>query len=161
MKKTLRLIITLECNLSCIYCCNKIPEINSKFIKKKLEDIVFEQYENICISGGEPFLKRNIINEVISSTHWRTPIYIYTNGIFLTESDIQAFDGVNIGIHYKSQIKEILGNTNVLQDNIKLCVQDIHRDEYLPNIPDKYVKTWSMNNCFNNIETEDWILLEE
>lgn len=33
MKKTLRLIITLDCNLSCSYCCNKLSEVNSKIVK--------------------------------------------------------------------------------------------------------------------------------
>ena len=163
MKKTLRLIITLECNLSCIYCCNKLPEINSKFIKKKLEDIDFNQYEAVCITGGEPLLKRTLIGDIIDPEiiNYKIPIYLYTNGILLTNSDIQVFDGVNIGIHYKKQIKEILENPNVLNEKIKFYVQDIYRDEYLPNIPDKYIKTWTMNDCFNNIETEDWILLEE
>ncbi len=57
MKKTLRLLLTLDCNLTCQYCCNNISEINSKFIKKKLDDINFDAYSNVCISGGEPLVQ--------------------------------------------------------------------------------------------------------
>lgn len=163
MKKTLRLLITLDCNLSCSYCYNRLPEINSKFTKKRLEDIDFTQYEVICITGGEPLLKRNLINNLFNSEviSWKHSIYLYTNGLLLKDSDIQIFDGINIGIHYREQVREILENSNVLSEEVKFCVQDIYREEYLPNIPDRYVKTWEMNSCFNNIETEDWVLLEE
>jgi organic radical activating enzyme len=164
MKKTLRLIITLDCNLKCEYCCNKIPEVNSKFIKKKLEDIAFEQYEDICISGGEPLLQYKLIHNIyILNIPISTPIYLYTNGLLLNSTKASFFNGVNIGIHYKEQLKQILeNNPNLLSyKGLRLCVQDIYKDEYLPNIPDKYIKTWSMNDCFNNVETEDWILLEK
>lgn len=162
MKKTLRLIITLECNLSCIYCCNKLPEVNSKFIKKKLEDIDFNEYEAVCITGGEPLLRRDLMDQVLVRTDINIPVYLYTNGLLIQNRDCWV-NGINIGIHYKSQIKEILENFPrlLLKPTIKLYVQDIHKEEYLLNIPDKYIKTWTMNDCFNNIETEDWVLLEE
>ena len=57
MKKTLRLLLTLDCNLSCQYCCNKISEVNSRFIKKgrtsmtKLEEL--KKIYEICPDAME------------------------------------------------------------------------------------------------------------
>jgi len=163
MKKTLRLIITLDCNLKCEYCCNKLPEVNSKFIKKKLADINWAQYKDICISGGEPLLARELIHEIYMIIPIFIPIYLYTNGLLMSNARVSYFNGINVGIHYKEQLKEILeNNPNLLSyKGLRLCVQDIYKDEYLSNIPDKYIKTWTMNDCFNNVETEDWILLEK
>ena len=163
MKKTLRLIITLDCNLSCSYCCNKIPEVNSKFITKRLEEIDFEQYEAVCITGGEPLLVFKKYLEIYLEVPLGTPIYLYTNGLLLKESRVGYFDGINIGIHYKEQLRQILQyNPKLLQyRGLRLYVQDIHRKKYLPNIPDKYIKTWTMTSCFNNVETEDWVLLKD
>jgi len=162
MKKTLRLLITLDCNLKCEYCCNKLPDVIKKFEYKALDEIDFSLYNAVCISGGEPLLQRELIFDVLEPKRieFRTPVYLYTNGLLLTDRDIQVFDGISIGIHYKEQIKEVLNKINVLYDKIKLCVEDIHKEEYLPNIPDKYIKTWSMNDCYNNVDTEDWVILK-
>ena len=161
MKKTLRLLLTLDCNLTCQYCCNNISEINSKFIKKKLDDINFDAYSNVCISGGEPLVQFNKFYEVFQIIPLEIPIYLYTNGLLLNINKASYFNGINIGIHYKEQLKEILTKNPTLLSykGLRLCVQDIHKEEYLPNIPDKYIKTWKMNDCFNNIDTEDWVLL--
>lgn len=163
MKKTLRLIITLDCNLSCSYCCNKLSEVNSKFITKTLEEIDFNQYEAICITGGEPLLRKDLILRIINYITTNIPVYLYTNGLLLHEIPHIIFNGISIGIHYKNQIKQIFEENSCLlaYENLRLYVQDIYREKYLPNIPDKYIHTWTMNSCFNNVETEDWILLKE
>jgi len=57
MKKSCRILVGLTCNYKCEYCCNKIPEIISKFTPIKLKDLDLEPYEDINISGGEIFLK--------------------------------------------------------------------------------------------------------
>lgn len=153
----------MECNLSCPYCCNKLSEVNSKFIKKKLNDIDFDLYSSVCISGGEPMTQFSKFLEVFLLIPLEIPIYLYTNGLLLDINKASYFNGIHIGIHYKEQLKEILAKNPTLltYKGLKLCVQDIYREEYLPNIPDKYIKTWTMNDCFNNVETEDWVLLEE
>ena len=157
--KTLRLIITLDCNLSCEYCCNKISEVKSRFIEKRLEEIDFTQYSAVCISGGEPLLRRDLIYEILDLVPLDVPMYLYTNGLNLKQED-SWFNGINVGIHYKEQMKSIFNRVG-FNKKFVFCVEDIHKEEYLPNIPDKYIKTWKMNDCFHNVDTEDWVLLKE
>jgi molybdenum cofactor biosynthesis enzyme MoaA len=53
---TIRLILTLDCNLKCSYCCNKLESVYSRFVKKSIDEIDFSRYRNVCLTGGEPFL---------------------------------------------------------------------------------------------------------
>lgn len=128
-----------------------------------MDEIDFEQYEAVCITGGEPMLKPLLIKKIFDIVPIWTPLYLYTNGLKLTVEIGDWFDGINVGIHYKNQMKELLEKNKgfLSYRGLRLYVQDIHREEYLPNIPDKYIKTWTMNGCFNNIDNEDWILLKE
>jgi molybdenum cofactor biosynthesis enzyme MoaA len=63
---TLRLILFLECNLKCTYCCNRQEQFNSLFREKKISEINFNFYKNICITGGEPFLYKNIFYKILN-----------------------------------------------------------------------------------------------
>ena len=78
-KDTIRLILFLDCNLSCAYCCNEQEQFSSQFIKKDFNDIDFSKYENVCITGGEPFLYPESIWYVINKIPKEKTIYIYTN----------------------------------------------------------------------------------
>lgn len=165
--KTLRLIITLDCNLSCEYCCNNIPEVKDKFQYKKLEDINFKNYDSICITGGEPLLNEDFIrNTLLELYRWSTPkqIYIYTNGLLLTRPSIAwAFDGINIGLHSREQFETLLDikDIDILnRQTITFFIQDIKVKDY-PEIPKDKIKTWSLNECFNNADTEDLVVLKD
>lgn len=161
--RTLRLMITDKCNLTCAYCCNNMQEVRSRFVDKKLVDIDFSAYKAVCITGGEPLLVPKTIEQVCNAMGHTQPRYLYTNGLLLHREKDHAFlfDGINIGIHYKEQMKAILTNLRGVGflHEFTYHVQDIHKEEYLPNIPEHMIKTWTMNDCFNNINTEDWIRL--
>jgi organic radical activating enzyme len=163
--KSLRLIITTDCNLSCEYCCNKIPEVNNKFIVKNLLSINFKQYDSICITGGEPLLDipnlMYTLNRCLDK-NFNANYYLYTNGLLLTKRifhTVSWFDGINIGIHSQGQLDKICNNLDLYctYKNIRFLVEDINYAEF--RFPENVnIKTWTRNQC--NIPNEDWILIK-
>ena len=106
---TIRLLIGMECNLNCIYCCNKLPEVKNRIREVKLNKIEWAHYDNVCISGGEPLMYMNRINTIIYDIDrhpFATPrIFLYTNGILFNKTNIQFIKtwpnltAINIGLH--------------------------------------------------------------
>ncbi|MCA0447673.1 MAG: radical SAM protein [Bacteroidetes bacterium] len=167
MKDLLRLILFTECNLSCSYCCNENPAVNSKFEKKLLHEINFLEYKNICLTGGEPFLNFEILLEVLLEIPKGIPVYIYTNGLLINEnycdilSDFCNIGALNVGLHHVNQIKSI----NPIIDevfNVRYLIQDIRRDEFIRENPSRLnsinTKTWTLDAC--EMPNEDWVLLD-
>jgi MoaA/NifB/PqqE/SkfB family radical SAM enzyme len=107
---TLRLILSLECNLHCTYCCNNIPEIKETFKPVHLNDINFRLYENVCISGGEPLLNIDLLKKVLKLIpRERVNIILYTNGKLLTRRIFDMLyeygvEHISIGLHTTSPI---------------------------------------------------------
>lgn len=88
MIDTIRIIMFLECNMNCSYCCNKNEEFNSQFNRKSFSEIDFSLYKNICITGGEPFLHKGKLFSILNKIPLDKNIYIYTNGTLIDDSDI-------------------------------------------------------------------------
>jgi hypothetical protein len=168
MKDTIRLIMFLECNFRCRYCCNDKTQFNQLFIEKSLAEIDFRNYNNICITGGEPFLRKDVFYEVLYSIPADKPIYLYTNGILITEEDIgimSAFEnikGINIGLHGVNQLKLI----NPLLDELFSVrymgwnkYEREYREKYPNRLNENNTKFWELDNCLR--ENEDWVLLTD
>lgn len=169
MKDTLRLILFTECNMHCSYCCNEIPEVNTRFEKKKFRDIDFSKYENICITGGEPFLKKDILYQVLDKLPDAVNKYIYTNGTLIDDVDMVALYGlalrrnlkcINIGLHLIQQLRNIINIEEYLP--VRFMLQDIKKELFLAEYPDRLneanIKTWTVNEC--TMPNEDWVLLD-
>lgn len=99
MNKTLRLLITKDCNRNCAGCCNKQWDLDKLPIVGS-----FDEFDEIILTGGEPLLnyKRlfGIIEEIRSQT--KAPIYVYTAKVrpyvdFL--SLLLKVDGVTLTLH--------------------------------------------------------------
>jgi len=167
-KKTLRIILTQECHYYCNYCCNKLPEVQEKIwfkSEKEIADMIRSKgYSAICLTGGEPLLEPQYVGYFSAmAKDYNMPIYLYTDGLLLSKECIKMFDGINIGIHKKNQIRMILKNMPgiLTYKNIRLRVEDTGRYELANNIPDEYIKTWTMNNCNNSFEYEDFVELKQ
>ena len=64
----LRLIITEECNRSCVGCCN------NDFNLKNLPIVnMFKNYDKVIITGGEPMLYPDRVKQVISEVRLQNP----------------------------------------------------------------------------------------
>ena len=90
MKDTLRLILFLQCNMKCSYCCNEQEQFSSQFIEMYFKDIDFSKYKNVCLSGGEPFLRKSILYSVMYKIPRSKQIFIYTNGLRINNEDISG-----------------------------------------------------------------------
>ena len=86
------IITTLNCNLNCVYCCEKaITNTDNKIITKEQVDSIFDIIEknkgpkHIQLFGGEPFLKRNynIIEYILNKNIKDIPLSITSNGVEL------------------------------------------------------------------------------
>lgn len=98
--KTLRLIVTKDCNRDCSGCCNNYYNINELPIISN-----YEHYDEIIITGGEPMLYPHLIEDIILDIKKINPncgIILYTAYDFLTiiNSGIIGFlDGLTITLH--------------------------------------------------------------
>lgn len=171
MKDTIRLILFLECNLKCSYCCNEQEQFNSQFIKMKLEDIDFSKYENVCITGGEPFLNFDIIWNTINYINDNFPnkhkFFIYTNGLKIQFHQVILLNNLidvifNIGLHTLGQLNKIDQNIFKVYGNFRFMINEKLYDKALLKYPNRLnkdnLKKWIMNDC--NMPNEDWVLLE-
>lgn len=167
MKKSLRLLITLKCNLTCTYCCNNLFEVSSKFQYKMLDDINFSEYNDICITGGEPFLDRSLLWNVLDVIPKDKPVYIYTNGIELIQLDLIVFTSrhthvraLNIGLHDVDQLEKVDGWVGDYFP-ARFMFQDVLENEMFERYPDRLnknnTKIWVLNQC--EVPNEDWVVL--
>jgi sulfatase maturation enzyme AslB (radical SAM superfamily) len=139
----LKFLITQECNFNCIYCCNLLPNVQGRFTYKFLNEIEFEKYDEISITGGEPLLLTKggrfffELGRIMALKKPSAKIFLYTNGIFLNEVPwgiLEIFDGINIGIHKEGQVNEILKKNPGLPDlaGIRFYVEDVMLEKYIP-----------------------------
>lgn len=133
--RELRLIITSDCNYNCYFC--HLEGINRKNIDyTKLlnsEDYGFlfnvfrDNYNNsnITITGGEPLLRKDILDIVKNLKKNLANIIIVTNGSLLDrfqEEFYKYIDRINISLHSTNpevyNKVTVLGNLDKLMDNI-------------------------------------------
>lgn len=169
MIDTARIIMYLACNFKCNYCCNEKSQFNSEFQQVFLEEIDWSKYKVVCVSGGEPFLRKDVLYKVLGTIPQHIPIYIYTNATLITREDIYHIAlhypnvaGFNIGIHGVNQPKVILPQLDEVF-SVRWQVQDKNREKILSMYPDRITeqnsKFWKMDDCYRR--NEDWFLLKD
>ncbi len=163
MKDTIRLIITLDCNFECVYCCNNIEKFNQQFVCKKLLDIDWRNYSNVCITGGEPFLNKDLLYSILDKIPNDKSIYIYTNGVLITRKDVSQLlkynvKGLNIGLHKKNQLSDI---ADVDELSPRYTFIDALTEYLLATYPKRLnrgnINPFTLNDC--DMPNEDWVVL--
>lgn len=162
---TLRLIMTLDCNLNCPYCCNKQEQFSSQFRKARFTDLDFTLYKNVCITGGEPFMHKLDLVSLIRRIPRDKNLIIYTNGLLVDCYDsaylrtIPNLIGVSVGLHGLDSITKVRRLEKHLP--VRFCIQDIYYEECLKLYPDRVnpsnLKGWKMDDC--NRDNEDRVIL--
>lgn len=98
----MHLMITNACDHSCPMCCNKLYNIDEIPVPTVKE---LKTVNTVCITGGEPFLIKNVANDIANAIRVHYPnvknIYVYTSGTALYKylqagCDIDGFDGITI-----------------------------------------------------------------
>ncbi|MEW9078404.1 GTP 3',8-cyclase MoaA [Terrisporobacter glycolicus] len=119
----LRISVTENCNLKCIYCiddnnilntCNK-DILNDDEIIKIVTQCAILGIKKIRITGGEPLVRKNIENLIyrLSNIEGIEEIYITTNGVLLHDKleilERNGLSGVNISLDSlrKNRFKEL------------------------------------------------------
>ena len=165
-KDTLRVLVSWKCNLKCSYCCNDtLPEIRSSIRPTTLDDIDFDQYKVVCISGGEPLLFLDRVREVCMRSKGKF-IVLYTNGTIMTPQiagDLAEWgvNAVNIGLHepktFHSLIRKVWDSFKGLPVSVRFHAQDTHI-ELATQHPGLSFRFWRMNDCER--DNEDRVVLE-
>lgn len=113
--KTARVLITTRCNRDCSYCVNKQPGILDGLVQVPFwfEKNYFEDFEAICISGGEPMLYPEMVSTLADRLKqhavYSRPVYLYTAQYTnKTEGVLKHVDGVNFTLHENPSPRDIM-----------------------------------------------------
>lgn len=156
MKDTLRLLLGWACNLKCSYCCNEIESIRKQIQPTKLENIDFNKYNVVCISGGEPLMFASKLQSVCLKIPKDKLIVLNTNGILLSNvvANLLIKWGVralNIGLHAPESHGTIIGQvteaTRGLPLSVRFNVEDIYQQELPQKYPHATFRFWKRNEC--------------
>lgn len=87
--------ITNKCNFRCLHCYNKSgehinreSEMNDNEILKVMNEIIELQPDSICLCGGEPLLRVNLIYKICKLVKSKNPnisLNMVSNGFFMTQ----------------------------------------------------------------------------
>lgn len=75
--KVAHIIVTDKCGHNCPMCCNRNYDIHEvpNITKKELEDV-----ETICLTGGEPFMSKDIDMFIEKLRPYAKKLYVYASG---------------------------------------------------------------------------------
>ncbi len=93
----------LNCNMNCIYCyrdfCRrKLPNMLSNDMKLYLSQLDYNKCESVIMSGGEPLLYWDTIQEIFSYISNDIHKKIMTNGLLLTEDKLKYLNDMNVEV---------------------------------------------------------------
>lgn len=134
--------VTSNCNLKCAFCdiqneqliaacmCYKSENSVNKYLKNSIEEAIKLGVEKVELIGGEPFLERKELYEVVNQlAATNIVLYIHTNGTLLSEVDIIELAKRNVYIIYsvytfcgenERKIVGMPGYVNTIFKNIEL-----------------------------------------
>ncbi len=123
--KTITIMITNRCNLSCNHCLTKShlhetkPLIQSKVIKRLIGEFVDIGVQEVCLTGGEPLMHPGWF-EILSFTCKQpglNSVRLQTNATLLTEADVDALCSLNYkGLVVQVSLEGVTAETN---DNVR------------------------------------------
>jgi len=109
--KIARVLLWLDCNRNCPGCCNKYTSVMKDMKDITLEEL--EDFDTICLTGGEPMLYPDRLISIIKRLRVINPkakIYLYT-ALYKLEmrSIIWLVDGIQYSLHYPMTTEDRLG----------------------------------------------------
>ena len=166
-RDTIRILVSWKCNLKCDYCCNEQERFRKDILPVKLDAIDFSNYENVCISGGEPLLHLERVVEVMQAAKGKFQI-LYTNGLLLNNDIVKVLEeggvkAVNIGLHYPSSFSRIINKAGESFNESSISVRFHVWEKYRHMVLEKEIgprfgiKYWQMDDCER--ENEDRVVL--
>lgn len=171
IKDTARVLVGWNCNLSCPYCCNRIPEVRERIRVVGLDEIEWKKYRCVCITGGEPMLYGNRVIQICErARRAQVPLVVlYTNGLMMRsayarELEALGVGAVNVGLHHSDPqtlmlaIARVLVSTLETHLKVRFQLWEGAKDLARP-WPGLDVRFWRMDDCER--PNEDLFALEE
>ncbi len=134
------IVVTNNCNLKCVMCdfwkdSTKISDgITQDEFRRLFADLKSFGVRMVHITGGEPFLRNDLIDILKSAKANGLETAVLTNGTLITEDNILAFASnvdlvyVSLDSPFKIQHEDIRGVPNIFEKitkNVKLLVKTI------------------------------------
>ncbi|MEJ2488407.1 MAG: radical SAM protein, partial [Sulfurovaceae bacterium] len=100
--KTVQWCVTGKCNLKCIHCFMESPsgkygELSLKDMKKLIDQFEEANVINVILTGGEPFLRQDIIDIIIFLKEKRIRVeHIFTNGLLVTDKHLKSLKELEV-----------------------------------------------------------------
>ena len=150
--------ITLSCNLKCKQCdswkCKNIKELSTEEWKKIIEDLKkWLGYFHLVFTGGEPLLRRDIVELIKFASKLGITTSVNTNGIPISKEMADrlirsgldrlniSLDGINAKTHDslrgKGVFKKVISNIEHLskkRKHLKICIDTILMGKNLDEI---------------------------
>ena len=161
---TLSLTVTdaasYDCNLRCVYCMqqntpNKVKSIEPEEraeVYRSLMEILNAESLSICFFGGEPFLKDDYIDNMISAVNrLQIPVkslFAVTNGTMINDRIIESINKYRIEslqitldgikeIHDSRRVgKDKSGSFEIIINNIRRVLEETESDIYINTVID-------------------------
>lgn len=117
----------LDCNFKCRYCyrdfCRKqIPSNLSDCMKEYLQQLTPDITESVCMSGGEPLIYWNTIQEIYKYIPQDIHLKIMTNGSLLTKEIVDFANQTNseIFVSHDGKYTKFLRGIDIFENQDKL-----------------------------------------
>lgn len=152
---TVFLELTEKCNLSCKHCLNE-PNSNAKISLAEWFSIIDQLYENgvfsVKITGGEPFIRSDIIQVLNYLDSKQISYIIYSNGTLINKyindlSELKYLSKLRISLDGPEKINDAIRGKNTYKQVLEtlVCLQE-------KNIPFEINYTITRSN-YHEIET--------
>ncbi len=128
---TVSIILTKQCNLSCLHCCEDANlhtyenELTTEEVLRLVDKIIGMDVSRIMLTGGEPLLRDDLeyICKYISD-NFKGKLVLLTNGLLIDEKNVSwlvnVMDGISISIDgADAELTEIVRGENVHDKVIK------------------------------------------
>lgn len=163
MKRTARVIITLDCKRNCPYCVNKYESIK-KIMKPIGSFTEVEDYQEILITGGEPMLNPPKTGAMIFNLRTAYPkktLYLYTAKYHHEIWKIIPFlNGVHYSIHEKATEIEVM-EFHQFQDTLYLRDLWKKKSFRLYVNPENHYGITIRPKLWSRVEIKPWIPEDE
>ena len=163
--------MTGRCNLRCKHCYNidylesKSDDLNTEQIKKIIDKSIELGCEDIGLSGGEPFARKDILEIINYCKDY--PIHILTNGLLITDDIIRKLNSIdNLLLEFRISLDGLESHSflrNVKYDKTLDIIKKLLKNEYVVTVntmitDENLDELLEMYNLFKEINVDRWRL---
>ncbi len=158
--------LTRECNLDCKFCFNKQEQSDFKPILKRdvfniLEDISDSGIKAVRFTGGEPFLRKDLIEILKKAKSLGLYVILNSNGFLINQKNIHYLNYVDLvlfSLHSIDRFERVKESTRLLKDyNLKIMLATIMTKENIKNLENFYKLVSSLKQP----NLSEWFLLRQ